>query len=70
MEKILTIAEMLYNQIVNEIFGEIPDNIWYTANLDVIRGIVTVVLTSVVLLLCVIVVVAIMHFIGSLFRIR
>lgn len=70
MEKILTIAEMLYNQIVNEIFGEIPDNIWYTANLDVIRGIVTVVLTSVVLLLCVIIVVAIMHFIGSLFRIR
>lgn len=70
MEKILTIAEMLYSQIVNGIFGEIPDNIWYTANLDVIRGIVTVVLTSVVLLLCVIIVVAVMRFIGSLFHIR
>lgn len=70
MEKILTIAEMLYNQIITTIFGEIPDNIWYTANLDVIRGITTVVLTGIVLFVCVCLVVAVIRFLGALLSLR
>lgn len=66
MGRFITIAERLYHQIVDTIFGAIPDNAWYTTHLDAIRGITTVILVGVVLCVCVGVVVAVMRFLGGL----
>lgn len=66
MEKFITIAERLYQQIITQIFGEIPTNEWYTAHLDVIQGATTVVLTGLVLLGVVVLVCAVTRFMAAL----
>lgn len=60
----MTIAEKIYNEIITLIFGVIEGNEWYTAHLDAVRGILTVVLTCLVILIAFAIVVATIRFIG------
>lgn len=68
MTQFETIAKSMYEWICNVLFGDIPQNEWYTANLELIRAITTVVLCGVVVLGAIILVVAVMRFLGGLFR--
>lgn len=61
-----TIAERFYEVIVNTIFGELNCNEWYTAHLDAIRGITTVILCGVVILFVIGLVYAVGRFFGAI----
>lgn len=63
-----TISQSMYDWIVNILFGELPQNTWYTNNLDVIRGITTVIMCAVVVLIALWLVVAVVTFLGRLMR--
>lgn len=66
----MTIAEQIYQTIVDVLFGNITGNEWYTAHLDAIRGITTVVLCAVVLFIVVWLVVSVIRFLGSIIDFR
>lgn len=70
MEDIINIAQYIYIWICDSLLGAIPENNWYSANLDVIRGIFTVVLCAVVVLFALALVVVIARFLGSLVDLR
>lgn len=70
MEDIINIAQYIYVWICDTLLGAIPENNWYSANLDVIRGVFTVVLCAVVVLFALALVIAIARFFGSLVDLR
>lgn len=63
---IKTIAENFYLWVVTALFGEIPQNEWYTTHLDAIQGITTVILCSLVLLLAIAIITALWRFCTSI----
>lgn len=56
------IAQQAYEWIVETLFGEITDNVWYSQNLDIIRGISVVIVCSIVFALAVGLVIGIWRF--------
>lgn len=70
MEHLGSFAEQFYTWLSTTLFGEVPQNVWYTNNLDVIRGVTTVVMCGLVLLLGLALVVAVIRFMGRLFDFR
>lgn len=70
MEKINNIAQYVYEFIVNTLFGEITDNLWYTNNLDKIRGVGTVVICILVFSIAVCIVIAVLRFLSHLISMR
>lgn len=63
-----TIAQSIYYWVVNTLFGEIPNNTWYTSHLDVLRGAFTVAMCCVVVFFAIWLVVAVARFLGRLLR--
>lgn len=68
MSQFETIALSIYEWVSNILFGDVVDNAWYTSHLDVIRGITTVVMCGIVVLFALALVVAVMRFLGGIFR--
>lgn len=68
MEQIKNVALIIYNELVNIVFGEVPQLEWYTSHLDVIQSVTTVVCCVVMLLLVFGVFAGIWHIITSFFR--
>lgn len=66
----MTIAEQIYNYIVTVLFGEIPNNSWYTNNLDTIRGIAIIVIAVIILAVALYILVLVCRFIANLVRLK
>ena len=56
------IAQNIFDWVVTTLFGEIPQNAWYTNNLDTLRGAFTVAVCCIVFLLAVGLVVGVWRF--------
>lgn len=65
-----TISQSIYEWVVEILFGEITENLWYNTHLDDIRGITTVVMCAVVVLFALWLVVAVGRFLGGIFGMR
>ena len=60
------ITELIYNFITTQLFAALPQNEWWTTNLDAIQGSATYLVCIIVLFIAVLIVAAIWKFFGNL----
>lgn len=70
MEVVTNIALRMYEWISTTLFGEVIANEWYSSHLDVIRGVTTVIMCGLVVLIALWLVVAVGRFLGGIFGMR